>query len=132
MKLLALRPRTGRDDGEIIQEFAIVDDEDYDELSGYVWYVKVDNANTPGKRHYSVARQSAPNSSSEFHNPGSLVVMGRHILGIDDPSILVRHKNKDPLDCRKSNLLVIVDGYLALRLRKHWLQNTRTEFIFPR
>lgn len=107
--------------------FAMVDDEDEKELLEYTWYLQ---AYSNKRRYRSIARYSG--SSSSAHIRGSLVLMNRHILGIDDPTIRVRHRDGNPLNCQKSNLIVIADGYAVRRLRAHWLRNLEIRFKFPR
>ncbi len=69
-------------------KFAIVDDEDYDQMSLYKWHAK---ANPSGKTFYAVRLQKRSTQSIYMHNE----VMGG--LGID-------HRNANGLDNQKGNL----------------------------
>lgn len=74
---------------------AIVDDEDYDEVSQYTWYCKVDK-----KILYAERRTNAESRRST-------ILMHRFILGLrlGDKKI-VDHINHDGLDNRRCNLRV--------------------------
>lgn len=125
MKQLKLHPRKAHGDNKIeLLQWAMVDDEDYDELAKYTWYFKVDNANDPKRKHISVGRQPVGNDG--VHLPKSLVLLNRHILHIDDRKILVHFKDKNPLNCQKENLVIQVDGRQLQLLYKHWQENTET------
>lgn len=63
---------------------AIVDDEDYERVSKYKWCV----------------------SSDGYTHNGTVGLMHRFIMGIDDPNLVVDHINHDTLDNRKKNLRV--------------------------
>lgn len=121
MRQLALHPRKERGSERPEQlQWAMVDDEDYEELVRYTWYFKVDNAGDPRRRHISVGRRST--SSDSRHLPDSLVLLNRHILHIDDPRITVHFKDGDPLNCQKENLEVTLDGWQLAQLFNHWMQ----------
>jgi hypothetical protein len=130
MRKLKLHKRVGRDDKEVIEEYALVDDEDYDKVKDFKWYLKVDNANDPARKHLSVGRKAVKESST--HRPDSLVLLGRFILGIDHPAIVLRYKNGNTLDNRKENLLLYLNGHSWNVLREHVFSNMRIRYEFPR
>lgn len=119
-QLLELHVRTGiKSDGKVEQKYAIVDDEDYEWLAKFTWFYKVDNANDPKKRHVSIGRNSTAEDIN--HKRASLVLLNRQILDIDDPKIIVHFEDGNPLNNRKENLIIHLDGKGVRRLRKHWL-----------
>lgn len=65
----------------------LADAEDYEILCGYSWCLS--------KTGYAVA-----------NNGAAVVKMHRVIMGIDEPNIVVDHKNGDTFDNRKSNLRI--------------------------
>lgn len=67
---------------------AIVDQDDYQMLSGYRWY-----AVPMGRNWYAMTSTS-----------GSHVLMHRMLLGLTDPAQTTDHANGDGLDNRRSNL----------------------------
>lgn len=72
--------------------FTIVDDEDYEALSSFHWYL----ASTRGFRY-----------AKRYHRfPGrdGNIFMHRQILGLDDPSVLVDHIDRNGLNNQRSNL----------------------------
>jgi hypothetical protein len=70
---------------------AIVDDEDFERVNQFKWYVHdVDNL------FYAYRRQGRKSS----------LKMHRFILGLDDPKIHIDHKNHNGLDNQKKNLRV--------------------------
>lgn len=117
MRQLQLHTRIGERDKEVIEAVALVDDEDYEELRRYTWYLKVDNANSPEHRHYSIGRSPVETDASWGKNKTNLILLNRHIMGIDDPEIQVRFKDRDPLNCQKSNLYINIDGHELRKLR---------------
>lgn len=118
---LKLHERIGREDKQIINVSATVDDEDYDELSQYVWYLKIDNANDPAKRHVSVGRH--PIRSDIHHAHTSLVLLNRHILHIDVSGVMVHFRDGNPLNNTKRNLILTIDGHGLKRIHEQWLRN---------
>lgn len=70
-------------------EYAIIDDEDYELVSKYNW-----NACFHGGSDYKYARSSGKN----------MVSMHRVIMGVTDPKVHVDHINHNGLDNRKCNL----------------------------
>lgn len=65
----------------------LVDDEDYDLLSKFTWKV-----NTSG--HIQTIRL------------GKTILLHRLVLGIDDPSMIVDHRDRVKTNCQKYNLKV--------------------------
>lgn len=68
--------------------FAMVDDEDYDQLSKYKWHVSRDH-NT----HY------AKSKTGKTH-----ILMHRLILGLTDRKIEIDHIDHNGLNCQKANM----------------------------
>ncbi|WP_246836416.1 hypothetical protein [Leptospira wolffii] len=77
---------------------AIVDDEDYLSLKSRNWYVK-QNGNTK-----LICGTTLKKGKSR------MVLLHREILGLSDAKKVVVHKNGNPFDNRKENLLVIDKG----------------------
>lgn len=73
---------------------AMVDNEDYEELSKYSWC-----ALEGGKTTYAVR-------NIRVKGKRGLMLMHREILGLKDPKILVDHKDRDGLNNQKSNLRI--------------------------
>lgn len=134
MKLLKLHVRKGIVDDDVIHAVARVDDEDFEWLSKYTWYYKVDNAGDEEKKHISVGRN--PKRERKTHKRDSLVLLNRQVMGIDDPKVQVRYKDGDPLNCQKDNLYIKVDGHALRRLQLHWINDFRVKNVqhltFPR
>jgi hypothetical protein len=74
-------------------QFAIVDDMDFDGLSKFKWHVKVGR-----KTIYAQRKAKMPNGKYKT------ILMHRQILGLDDPKILCDHQNRNGLDNQRSNL----------------------------
>lgn len=72
-------------------DIILFDLEDYDKIKDYGWHVMLHNRT----RLYKTV--SATKNKK-------LIRMHRLILGVDDPSIIIDHINRNPLDNRKSNL----------------------------
>ena len=64
---------------------ALVDADDFEKLSLHRWYLH-------------------PKGCACRHDHKRMVLMHRHILGINDPKIKVDHANHNPLDNQKNNL----------------------------
>lgn len=89
--------------------FAIVDDEDYERLSGYRWCV----AYVKGRRAYA-------NRGFRIGGRFQKIQMHREVLGYLGP-LQVDHINGDPLDNRKANLRLVTHD-----------ENTRNAFVTRR
>lgn len=74
---------------------ALVDDADYEPLSGFSWHV---SASRSGKAY--VVR----NNKKGLHR--TTVRMHRQILGITDSAVHIDHRNGDGLDNQRSNLRI--------------------------
>lgn len=72
--------------GELFAD-VLVDDEDYDLLSKFTWKV-----NTSG--HIQTIRL------------GKTILMHRLVLGIDNPDVIVDHRDRTKTNCQKYNLRV--------------------------
>lgn len=70
-------------------KFAIVDREDYPEVSKHKWHAN------ECKPNYFIAATRIGKKRIKLH---------RFLLGLSDPNILVDHKNRNPLDNRRENL----------------------------
>lgn len=71
--------------------FAVVDDDDFDLVARYTWFVN--------QRGY-VVRNPIKNDPTAHRR------MHRLILGVTDPEIKIDHRDRDPLNNRRSNLRV--------------------------
>lgn len=75
--------------------YALVDDDDYADVSAYNWY-----AFEVRRRGGSIARVYARRNVSAQKTQS----LHRFLLGITNPQILVDHKNRNGLDNRRENL----------------------------
>ena len=73
-------------------QFAIVDPEDFDELSKFRWHI------TKGHTTFYARR------NIYFNGKYSVISMHRLILGLTDPRIQVDHRNRNGIDNRRFNL----------------------------
>lgn len=88
---------------------ALVDDEDFEELSKYKWhahFVKTDGKYR-ARRVFMIKRQN-------YH-----MKMHRQIMGVTDPKIQVDHKNRDTLDNRRENLRICNENQNQQNKKKH-------------
>lgn len=76
---------------------AIVDDADYEWLNQWKW-----NANKQNNRFYAI-RGEYP---AGRYGKGVFILMHRFILGVTDRSVIVDHKDNDPLNNRRDNLRI--------------------------
>lgn len=81
--------------------FALVDDEDFEELSKYKW-----NPQKNGERIY--AKRPGVNHNTGLRRP---VFMHRHILGVTDRAIDVDHIDRNGLNNQKSNLRICTRSF---------------------
>ncbi len=84
MKKIKLYGRDG------IGKFALVDDEDFESLNKFRWFVHIKSNNNNLYCRTGMNKTTFP--------------MHRFVLGLKDPSIFVDHINGNGLDNRKSNL----------------------------
>lgn len=71
----------------------LIDTEDMDRVSNYYWYKKPD-------QNYVIA---------DIKREGKLLKrlrLHRFLLGLDDETLVVDHVNRNPMDCRKSNMRI--------------------------
>ena len=73
-------------------KFALVDDEDFDELNKFKWYAQ-------GGANSFYARRDISNNGKRYR-----ILMHRKILGLTNPNIHCDHVNNNGLDNQKSNL----------------------------
>ena len=78
-------------------QFALVDDCDFEKVNQFKWC-----AHKGLKNHTFYAYRNTPYVAG--HRTQQL--LHRFILGVDDSTIEVDHKNRDGLDCRRHNLRV--------------------------
>ena len=81
-------------------KLAIVDDEDYEKLIVYKWQVRSDR----DKNHYAQRGKYLGKIDGKYKT--TTIQMSRSILGIEDSSIKIDHKNGNTLDNRKENLRI--------------------------
>jgi hypothetical protein len=82
-------------------KIAIVDEDDFEELSKFKWYI---NENVDHTKQYAMRSKLAKESGKLS---GTKVYMHRSVLKIHDKNITVKHKNGNTLDNRKENLYTI-------------------------
>lgn len=87
-------PISQRKNAKHVGLFAQVDDEDYDFLMQWKW-----TAFKAGNTFYAKRNQKTGNKINN-------VFMHRVILGVTNPKILGDHKDKNGLNCQRSNLRV--------------------------
>ncbi len=80
---------------------ALVDDDDFEELSLYNWYL---NENVDHSKQYAM-RSKLAKEKSDF--PGTKVYMHRSVLKVYDKNTTVKHRNGNTLDNRKDNLYTL-------------------------
>lgn len=90
----------------------LLDDDDYDLLSGSTWYLY------KNKRNF-YARRNRPGGVKEY--------MHRIILGIDDPKLIVDHKDHNGLNNQKGNIRVCTAAQNTYNHRAE--HNSTSKFI---
>ena len=76
---------------------ALVDDEDYDKLMKFKWFTKVLKTN-----FYAIR-----NANRRLREKPTTIRMHRVILGVQEPSVLVDHKDHNGLNNCRSNLRLV-------------------------
>ena len=92
---------------------AIIDESDYEEMSKYTWYAFSHRNNT----HYAASRTGGGHRNGVFHLMHRLIavrVLGRELRRDE----IVHHIDGNPLNNRKSNLLVCSISYHSWLHRK--------------
>lgn len=80
---------------------ALVDDEDFEWLNQYRWYI---NENADRTKQYAM-RSKLIDESDDY--VGNKIYMHRFILGITKKRVVIKHKNGNTLDNRRSNLNLV-------------------------
>jgi hypothetical protein len=89
---------------------ALVDDEDYDRVSQYVWHAKID--------HRTVyAATSMPLYNDKLTN----IRLHRFVMNIYDSEVEVDHRDHNGLNCQKHNLRVASSSQNSRNMRPHRL-----------
>jgi hypothetical protein len=89
---------------------ALVDDADFEALSRWHWSVKEADG-----RWYAVRGTCrGPRNSPVKHQ----IKMHRQILGVDDPSVLIDHRNGNGLDNQRGNLRIATNAQNGYNARK--------------
>ena len=94
MKLIEINGKYG----SVIGNYAKVDDDMYDYLNQFNWFIQ-----KSGHRNY-VCRQKTVNGKQEP------IMMHREVLGLTDPKVYGDHINHDTLDNQKLNLRVATNS----------------------
>jgi hypothetical protein len=89
-------------------QVALVDIEDLPKLQKHKWFACKSGAGTRSQTYYVRAKIN-----------GRGIPIHRFLMDVDDPSLVVDHKNHDTLDNRKSNLRV-VDRTQSAQNRRGW------------
>ena len=79
---------------------AIIDDDDFERVSQYKWYI---NENAEKTKLYAMRSKL---KSEEGIVKGTKVYMHRFILQVVEKSAVIQHKNGNTLDNRKDNLTI--------------------------
>lgn len=79
---------------------AIIDDEDFERVSQFKWYI---NENAEKTKLYAMRSKL---KSEEGTVKGTKVYMHRFILQVVEKSAVIKHKNGNTLDNRKDNLII--------------------------
>lgn len=88
------------------EKFAIVDDEDFDEISKRSWHI-----NFHGYASYDSKKEGLLRRTK--------ILMHRKVMNITDPNILIDHINGNKLDNRRSNLRIANRSQNAANGNKH-------------
>jgi predicted site-specific integrase-resolvase len=68
--------------------------------------------------HYSCPRDGEEHGRVSSFNPGGDSRLHSVIMGVGDPGLCVMHRNGDPLDCRRANLVVRTLSERGAAMRK--------------
>jgi|JI9StandDraft_1071089.scaffolds.fasta_scaffold00263_15 hypothetical protein len=79
---------------------AIIDDDDFERVSQYKWYI---NENAEKTKLYAMRSKL---KSEEGIVKGTKVYMHRFILQVVEKTAVIQHKNGNTLDNRKENLTI--------------------------
>lgn len=89
-------------------QFALVDDEDFEELSGHSW-----------QAHFSRTKNGFYPSRTDYSDDKKYISMHRQILGLIDPRVQVDHIDGNPLNNQRSNLRIATNGQNSQNKKKH-------------
>ncbi|MHA2086459.1 MAG: hypothetical protein ACXABD_22160 [Candidatus Thorarchaeota archaeon] len=119
-------------DNDILIAYIMVDDGDYETMKDHKWYLKIDNANDPDKRHVSIGRRPIV-SDPKWYKPSSLVLATRHILGLHLKGLVIKHYDGNLLNCQLHNIhtATTINGVMLKRMRDHWLDNAKISAGLP-
>ena len=93
-------------------EYAIVDDEDYGYLNRFKWFLVYDCNGKPYIRHSMRSHTSSEDYKKIYVRMEDMIVPPKFYS-------VISHKNKDNLDCRKSNLF-----YESYSVKRHRADKT--------
>lgn len=123
-KVIKLHPQRSRKTNLITEAYALVDDDDYDEMMQYEWYFKPDNRYQGDRAHISVGRNHTEREKAYAQlmdkEEGSLMMMNHQILRIytNQPIYFL---DKDQCNHQKANLWTRLDGIRYTGWEWRWL-----------
>jgi len=102
---------------------ALVDDADFEWLNQWKWYAFRVSVNKEGVPYFY------PSHSlwQKGQNRSKVIMMHRFIMGVTDTKILVDHKDRNTLNCQRSNLRLCTKAQNCRNRRK--LEGTRSAYI---
>lgn len=99
---------------------AIVDDEDFDQLSKWSWYTHI----SPNPNNFYAARGTMINYKNKGH------MMHRQILQLNDQNLVVDHIDGNGLNNQKSNLRICTRAQNMCNLKKRKNTSSRFKGVF--
>lgn len=91
---------------------ALVDDEEYEFLNQWKWFAREDKNN-----FYAIRNEHTTLQKSVYQT--KTIYMHRLILGIENPKILVDHKDHNGLNNQKSNIRTSTNQQNSCNKKKH-------------